>query len=437
MDCGYFKAVCEEVSTKLTYEGAALRVIAILGPKLSGKKAVAVSALQSIGEAAVIVSLPEISNAGIAVFIERLLGLRFPILTGIEDIDPKYQSVLSDIFLTLRFRPDGIVRRWMITSSTPLAFADTTVELPDLKSDPETHRKVCESLLGDFELDTACDVRSVLIQASRELSVGNLAALVRTAKTLAISSSEPLSCSHLLRAFSTLSLMACPVTLPQNPPHSCSFSSQSPGSLSFDNFIGLSTHQRALIDKFINERKTILLISGPIGSGKSHLASSIVWNLSKPAARVTSADILRAKIGETEKALNKALMNNERLIIEDLDKLVPEDIADSTGSIQRCLPVVVSFLDRLRRDPALSSRLIVATTRECVNPLLAEKVVHVELGNNLSFDDKIALIQAAFPGFDPLSVTQFDLISLTNRSECVEYGRGLKMSSLRKLIHPS
>lgn len=437
MSCGYFKTVEEEICRELSSRSGVFRVVSVQGTKLSGKKTVTICALNDLKEEFAIISLPEITNDGVAAFIEKLRPLELAYLSGIDDIELRYKSVLSDLLLSLRLRPDGISRRWVFTSASTLPFADVIVKLPSLHSDSATHEAICNSMLDGFELDGSCEIRSVLVQSSRELSVGDLAALVRYAKTLAISESTPLSCKHLLRAFNSLSLGASPVSLPSSSQHMCSFSARLPGSLSLDDFIGLSQEQKDLINKFQTDSSTMLHISGPIGCGKSHLASSIVWNLTKPAARVTSADILHAKIGETEKALHKALMEKERLIIEDLDKICPEDSSESTGSIQRCLPVIVSFLDRLKRDPTLKNRQIVATSREPINPLLAKNIMHLELKNSLSFEHKIALIKSAYPSFNAASVTPFDLINMTNRSGCVEYGRSLKMTTLRALIQPS
>jgi hypothetical protein len=183
-------------------------------------------------------------------------------------------------------------------------------------------------------------------------------------------------------------------------------------------------------------RSKLLLISGPIGSGKSHLASAIAWNPTRPAIRVTAADILRSKIGETEKALHAALSSGSRIIIEDLDKLVPEDSTDATGSVQRCLPVLVSFLDRIRYERIrVDDFMLIGTTRSVVNPRLSSKMVHLELGNRLSFSQKLALITSAYPDYEVSNVSEFDLINLSNRSSCVEFGREKNMERLRLAIN--
>ncbi len=175
----------------------------------------------------------------------------------------------------------------------------------------------------------------------------------------------------------------------------------------------------------------MLVIAGPIGSGKTHLAQTITSGSTIPTTLVTSADILRSKIGETEKTLHNTLMSNKTVIIEDIDKLFLADRTESNGSVLRCLAVFLSFLDRFGDD-----RFIVGTTRDWdrVSGRIHPRSELVFLESRLNFETKLDLIKAEFPSFDPSSVTQFDLINLSNRSDCVQYARDLKFSRLRNVI---
>jgi hypothetical protein len=69
-----------------------------------------------------------------------------------------------------------------------------------------------------------------------------------------------------------------------------------------------------------------------------------------------------------------------------------------------------------------------------VNRLLSGKLIHIKLTNKLSFNQKVQLIKSQFPEFDEKAVTQFDLIALSNRSECVQFGQDKKMRLLRQAI---
>lgn len=378
--------------------------------------------------------LPEIANESPIDFVKKLLQPDVCCFTGYDELNERDQSLVADVVMTLRFQPiDARNRVWMVPSRSPLSFADRNIFLPDLTSDPTTRANMCRSLLDAFPLDIDCPVLDVFIESTEKLSLGNLVAIISHAKALALASAEALSCVHLNQAFRSLCLPVAPVSVSTSSNHICAFAMKFATDEPVHSFIGLSEEDRCKLIDFRKAKGKLLLISGPIGAGKSHLAALVARNATKPAVRVTSADILRAKIGETEKLLHSTLEKNERVIIEDIDKLVPEDASESTGSVQRCLPVFLSFLNRAFHDE-FSSRTIVATCRDPVNRLLSGKLIHIKLTNKLSFNQKVQLIKSQFPEFDEKAVTQFDLIALSNRSECVQFGQDKKMRLLRQAI---
>jgi hypothetical protein len=436
MTGGYFDRVAAEVASSIQSFDNSFRVIGIHGSRLSGKLHVAQKVFKLLGDSNSVVSLPAISNDGLDEFIRMLASEDICIFTGLDDLTALAKKIVSEVILSFRLKSGAHKRIWIFTSRHPIRFADKNINLPDLRTDPETHALVCMNLLSDFPLHDTCKINHILRQSTRDLSVGDLSALVRTAKLLCISSSGKLSCEHLFAAFNSLNMPAASVSIPflEDENHQCIFSSRSNVGQRLDDFIGLDADSRDVIDRFLDQKRTILLISGPIGCGKSHLASTVVWNPTKPALLVTSADILRSKIGETEKELYKALTENDRVIIEDIDELVPSDTSENTGSIQRCLPVLISVLDRLKLDASMSGKLIVATSREQVHPIIESKVTNLRLSNKLSVDEKRALIKTVCPWFESDSVTAFDLLYLNNRSACVEHGRKLKMEALRKSV---
>jgi hypothetical protein len=150
---------------------------------------------------------------------------------------------------------------------------------------------------------------------------------------------------------------------------------------------------------------------------------------------VTAADILRSKIGETEKALFAALSSGSRVIIEDIEKLFPADSSEATGSVQRCLSVFVSFIDRIRFGQIHADDfMVIGTTRAVVDSRIDSKVTHLQLTNRLSVTEKVDLIKSVYPDYDASGVSGFDLINLSSRSACVELGRDRNMDRLRLAI---
>ena len=431
---GFYESVTNQVVTEIHRNRQATQtIINLTGSASSGKKTVCLQALQLSGSPKCVVSLPEISASGPHGFLSELVNLTCAVLTEFDDMESSGKSVLADWIITNRILAiDDKPRILLIPSRSPLEYADVHIKIPDLSTDALTHSLVCESILKEFPMDELCPVKQIVVQSTRKLSVGKIASLMNLAKSLALSTDGALNCSHILDAFHTLVLPMESVTLASSDigeGHNCEFRHKSSLTSGLDSYIGLSEDNKSVISKFLESRSKLLLVSGPIGCGKTHLAHAIAWNSSQPTIRLTAADILRSKIGETEKTLYKALTSNERLVIEDIDKLVPEDSSECTGSVQRCLPVLISFLDRMK------DKIIIGTTRDRVHPLIQRKAIHVYLSNSLSFSEKVELIKSQYTAFDSSTVTAFDLINLTNRSLCIDYGRELKMKLLRQLVN--
>ena len=437
---GIYDDAVSEILRTLRSATDSILIIAIRGADISGKSAVAIEAMKRWGSGSTLSSFSQLAMEGPVEFLATLKDLRSGVMLGMDELSNKEVSLLSDFVFSLRFGViQGASRVWLIPSISPVPFADKEVWVADLCSSSDTRSQLCRILLEGFPCDPECPLNDILYQSSGKLSLGELKCLVEHAKTLSLSSEVPFSCYHLSQAFHAFTFPLTPISIPRRPGlHSCEFISSVTVNKSLESFIGLSPENKEIIDSFIDLkiRSKLLLISGPIGSGKSHLASAIAWNPTRPAIRVTAADILRSKIGETEKALHAALSSGSRIIIEDLDKLVPEDSTDATGSVQRCLPVLVSFLDRIRYERIrVDDFMLIGTTRSVVNPRLSSKMVHLELGNRLSFSQKLSLITSAYPDYEVSNISEFDLINLSNRSSCVEFGREKNMERLRLAIN--
>jgi SpoVK/Ycf46/Vps4 family AAA+-type ATPase len=286
----------------------------------------------------------------------------------------------------------------------------------------------------------------IMLQSTRELSLGHLVSVLNLAKISALEKEESLSCHHLAKAFHKL-VIRCPkiALIPSTSTHACDFifTTASGHGSPIDSFIGITNEHRETIQLLRESRFMMLIISGPIGSGKTYLANAIAYNPSCPFVTVTSADILRARIGETEKRLHKVLCSNSAVVIEDVDKLFPprteervdesHGVTTHTGSVERCLPVLLSFLDTCGPNTT-----VIGTTRDIdqvSNRLKTNhRIAHVKLEGKLIHAEKIALIQCKDPLFEPASVNAFDLILVSNRSQCIQYAREAKMVRLRNAI---
>jgi hypothetical protein len=434
---GFYEALREELIRSVQIDSTSpITIISIYGSSLSGKKTICREFLSdSAGYS--IKSLPTLAIEGKSVFIEELLGCVRTLLTGFDDLEIEFQEILADLVVSRRLGIfDSSNLLWMITSNKPLDWADIELGIPHLSSDPLTHASTISMLLGSFPLHPECPMTRITPQATLGLSLGELAKVINTSKTLALSMDEALCCRHLLESLNSFSLPVGRVSITADQvgdSHDCAFIVTVPQKGSLEAFIGLPEATMDIIHDFRETRSSILLISGPVGSGKTHLAYSIANNPGQPTVRLTTADILRSKIGDTEKMLHKAFNENDRLIIEDLDKLVPVDASDCTGSVQRCLPVLVAFLDRLRPG----AKTIIATTRDRVHPRVEKKLTQIHLSNSLRFEDKVALIKTQYDAFDSSGVTPFDLINLSNRSACIDYGRELNMKEFRAALEKS
>lgn len=432
---GFYETLTQQILAEARPRtGITQKIINVIGNRSSGKKTVCIQALKLGGIPLNMISLPEISADGAHAFVSALARLSCAVLTEYDDMQEIGKCVLADWVVTNRIQAvDDKQRIWLIPSLSPLEYADVTIKIPDISTDSRTHSLVCESALKEFPTDELCPVRQIVLQSTRKLPVGKIASLMNLAKSLALSTGGALDCSHIVDAFHSLVVPIEQVTLASSEigdGHNCEFLHRASLTSGLASCIGLSEDTKSVISKFLETRSKLLLLSGPIGCGKTHLAHAIAWNSSQPTVRLTAADILRSKIGETEKTFFKALTSNDRLVIEDLDKLVPEDASECTGSVQRCLPVLISYLDRMEEN-----KIIIATTRDRVHPLIERKAIHVYLSNTLSFSEKVQLIRSQFYEFDESTVTAFDLINLSNRSLCIDYGRELKMKLLRQLVN--
>ena len=435
---GIYDRITNEIINTFQASEPGFQFVNIHGNHLSGKMTVAREAFQRLRYSYDVVSLTEISNDGPVSFVKKLAVIEDAIFTEYDLLDNPCPTALMDAVFSMKLMSESTPKRWIISSSKRLEFASHCIALPDLSSDATTHRLLCHALLDRFPVERLCPLETILIESSQILSVGRLTTLVKMAKSMALGRRESLSCAHLSRAFHALCYPASHVgaNLAETGDHVCEFSQSLSRNERLESFIGMTPENSETISSYISDkshRSKLLLIFGPIGCGKSYLAQAVAWNSTQPTVRVTSADILRSKIGETEKTLWSVLSDNKRVIIEDIDKLVPEDASDATGSVQRCCSVIASFLDKLRFEN-ITDRMVVATTREAVSAVLDTKIIRVNLSNRLSFEDKVAFIKSEYPQFDSASVTAFDLINLGNRSKCIQFGNELKMRLLREAI---
>ena len=424
----FYRSATEAIRSHLRQASSNLFVVGILGNELSGKKTVCKNALDVESIAYESCKLAEISCSSIGDFLRSIHHDGCVLMEDYDDLSPLHRAALIDYVMSIKL---GILENrfsraiWLIPTRFPLSFADQTVDIPDLSSNVSARELVSSEMLNGFPTDSSCPISSVLFHSSSKLSIGNLSSLVRTAKLLALSEDSPaLSCHHLSKSYHSLLLPCEPVdarALPEH--HSCSIMFRP--SLALSNFIGLSPESRTTITEYMqNPIGRVLIIAGPIASGKSHLAMSICSHPSISTMCVSSSDILTARIGDTEKNLHKMLSSHSRLVIEDIDQLIDPGTS-STGSVQRCLAVLVSFLDHQGPD-----RLIIGTSRTERDSM--KKFPRISLSNKLSFTDKLNLIKSEFPEFNTNS--HFDLIHLNNRAECILFGKDLKLARLREFV---
>lgn len=435
---GIYDKITNEIINTFQVRESGFQVLNIHGNHLSGKTTVAREAFRRLGNSYDVVSLTDISNDGPVSFVKNLAAIDDAIFTEYDLLHKSFLTALMDAVISIKLRSESTAKRWIISSSKPLEFASHRIALPDLSSDAATHRKLCHAMVEGFSVESLCPLETLFVESSQLLSVGQLTTLVKMAKSMALGRRESLSCAHLSRAFHALCYPASHVSAnpAQTGDHVCEFSQSLSRNERLESFIGMTPDNSETVSSYLSDdshRSKLLLVSGPIGCGKSYLAQAIAWNSTQPTVRVTSADILRSKIGETEKTLWSVLSDNKRVIIEDIDKLVPVDSSDATGSVQRCCSVIAAFLDKLRFEN-ITDRMVVATTREAVSSVLDTKIIRVNLSNRLSFEDKLAFIKSEYPQFDSASVTAFDLINLGNRSKCIQFANELKMRLLREAI---
>jgi hypothetical protein len=436
MILGLYDQIFKQAFVLLQKAHTGLSILCLHGDRISGKSTLGSYLLQELGLDFEVTALSTISNDGASHFIRELSSLGNGLLTEYVLLDDDYVSAFLDFVSYIRLQEDGARRVWIIPSDKPMDVADFNIHVPALASDISTHSLICGAMVSGFALDANCPFMDLLKESTLGLSMGELSTLIKMVKSLAVAADKPLSCHHLNKAFRSLSYPAGHVKhVSTSREHMCDFTVSSSPIDRLDSFVGLSEDRRQLLQSYLDSPSGILLLTGPVGCGKSHLARLLAGNETVPYTRVTSADILKSKIGETEKSLFEVLSLNQRLIIEDIDKLVPEDPSETTGSVQRCLAVLVSFLDRVRFNEFKKDRIIIGTSRDEVDPRLLHKATCVRLDNKLSFEDKIKLIKSEYPQYDSSRVTAFDLINVGNRSQCIDFGNELKLKLLREVIH--
>jgi len=427
-------------------EPNSLKVIPLFGSALCGKRSLAISVMQEVSAPFEVVSLLEISADGGKSFVRKLNSLGTAILTEFDYLPRYSQNVLEDYVMTMKSHETTNSRIWIMTSTKAIAIAESKIRVLDLTEDTATQQAMCNELIGTFPLSSECPITEIIYQATRELSLGQLVSVLNHARISALEKSEELQCHHLAKSFHAL-VLPCPsinITKPPIDGHICDFIfSSNITTQSVERFLEIEPAHLETIQEFISPASSdrqMLIIDGPVGSGKSFLANAIAYSPSHPFVTVTSADILRARIGDTEKRLWKVLSSNRTVVIEDIDKLFPlrqggeeSEETSHTGSVERCLPVLLSFLDQCPQKTRVigTTRNIQQVTRRlCEN----EKIAKISLNGKLRFETKIALIKSQDPLFNETNVSAFDLINVTNRSQCIQWAREGKMARLRKVI---
>ncbi len=438
---GTFADTCDEVIKALKSDDIGL-VVNIHGAESSGRTTIACAAMEESGFPFKKLSLYESSISGWAEMVRKLSKIQHAVLLEYDSLGVSEKIAMQD--LVLNGELTGTPRVWIIVSANALGFARRSFFVPPIGLHPPSMLATLDVLIGDFPLTAECAVKSVLAGVCRNMTIGQVAAIVRGAKLAAVGADAPLTCEYVAQAVTQLDMRCAPLL------EVCDMCGvfRSIGQMwesGFKSFVGLSEEASDTISRFIgapDDHNAFLMIEGPVGSGKTHLANLIAKSIcssEKGYVCITSADVLRARIGESEKFLHTALgQSNACVIIEDLEQLFPDDNAESTGSVQRCLPVFISFLDELRFGKQENRGLLVVGTARSLQDVaqrIVEKGEIVKLTNRISIEEKNILIRSQFPEFNPDgSVLGIDLVGLCNRSECIQFGREAKLSQLRTLI---
>ena len=427
---GIYKETVNKIRDAISKHQTGLLVLGIVGSRSSGKFSVPKEALQFESVSFDLHRMGELSCTEVGEFVTLIHNFNSGIVLQFSDLPSEHKSAFTDYITSCRL---GIVggmnkRVLLIPSLVPLNFVDENMQLPDLCTSVETRQLICDALLAGFPLDENCPISGYVFDCGRMLSIGDLCALIRSSKLLALSSATRcLSCVHLLKSFNGLNL---PLPVVRTTPnlteaHLCVFIVD---KLLTDQFIGLSPENVETIACYLTDTppRKPLLIEGPPGSGKSFLASCIGGRIA-----ISASDILCAKIGESEKCLFNVLSSKSKnTVVEDIDKIFPSH-SETTGSIQRCLPVFLSFVNRWKYGE-FSNKIVIGTTRSVdnIHHRCLDECQIISLTNSLSFDQKLQLIKSQYPAYS--TTNQFDLINLNDRGKCIAFGKNLKMDLLRK-----
>eukprot|EP00916_Digyalum_oweni_P014804 GHVL01024236.1.p1 GENE.GHVL01024236.1~~GHVL01024236.1.p1 ORF type:complete len:283 (-),score=52.89 GHVL01024236.1:42-890(-) len=132
-------------------------------------------------------------------------------------------------------------------------------------------------------------------------------------------------------------------------------------------FMSCTHEEDKIYTKVSNICPTGIIISGPVGCGKSYLVRELAWECSANLLIVNCGDVMKAEVGATEHILEElytsaTMMTPCILFFEDLDMLCNESeyVADSGRSISRVSGCLAHIMDRINSNKTLSI-LMVAT----------------------------------------------------------------------------